>query len=55
MVTPPWALALGAVQKMLHSDSSLFAGLFLLAGGTVNAAILYKIVAVAVHRFTSRS
>ena len=54
MVTPPWALALGALQKVFHTDSTLFAGLFLLAGGAVNAVVLYKITALITSRFKNR-
>jgi len=52
MLTPPWALALGALQKLFHTDSSLVAGLFLLAGGAVNSAILYRITAFIADRFS---
>jgi hypothetical protein len=54
MLTPPWPLALGALQKILQTDSSLFASLFLLAGGAVNSAVLYRIIALVAAR-VSRS
>ena len=54
MVTPPWTLALGALQKLFHTDSTLFAGIFLLAGGVINAAVLYKITNLVASRFKKK-
>jgi hypothetical protein len=52
MLTPPWPLALGALQKIFQTDSNLFAGLFLLAGGAVNSAVLYRIIAFIASRIS---
>jgi membrane-associated HD superfamily phosphohydrolase len=52
LITPPWALVLGAVNQLFQTDSSLAAGLILLAGGTVNSVILYQIISFTAARFS---
>ena len=52
MITPPWALVLGAVNQLFQTESSLVAGLVLLAGGTVNCFILYQIISFTAARFS---
>ena len=50
LLTPPWPLALGTLQKILHTDSCLLAGLFLLSGGAVISYILYSIISFRAGR-----
>ena len=45
LVTMPWSPLLSWIQNSFQLDSVAFNSLFLLAGGTVNSFILYKLIA----------
>ncbi len=49
-VTIPWPFLLTPLQEFFQFDSPLLNGIFLLAGGTVNALILYKLLVWAISR-----
>jgi hypothetical protein len=50
LTTIPWPFLLTQIQNIFHVDSPLLNGIFLLAGGTLNALILYKLIVWATSR-----
>ena len=50
LATIPWPFLLTQLQHVFQVESPLLNGIFLLAGGTVNALILYKLVVWATSR-----
>jgi len=50
LATIPWPFLLTQLQNIFELESPLLNGIFLLAGGTVNALILYKLIAWATSR-----
>ncbi len=50
LATIPWVFLLTQLQNIFQLDSPLLNGIFLLAGGTVNTLILYKLLAWATSR-----
>ncbi len=47
LLTLPWSFLLTWVQDLLPVDGLIFNALFLVSGGLVNTAILYKVISFA--------